>query len=552
MAPSRQPRIKNTQSQPQPYPLNASNSQNGINTRTTRNKRSQPTSLQGNTKSIRKSLAKVNNPIALQSELASNGLESISRNKLSQPTHPQGDINSNRNLPAKVNNPIPPQASNSCEQIPENLDQASSPRAYHSSSLISIAEDNSEHEESKQEFNSKDDEQEGVEENEQEDTIDLPNFEHNSGTNITHQLESSLNEPHLKVACNLGNIDNQPEQSINFGLFQARIHQDLINVQDQTRKSLKNEIEQIKVDIKSELSEIKSEMAGQLQHQAHSPESSQGPSHTESSSSKEVVPWVPSKSFKDFVRAMASKHVIEPHIEGYTAIIGPDTKKPLKNSLYKLIKARQQGPDWTSQHLPKKVQGFVLADDAQGVSRYIKEKAKHARENLHLVVRRLNLFQTYSSITSSPLTLIILQLLTGIKPPRKSGESTPAIPDLCELIDSIAALCKKDDDFQTARERYKGTKILPRARYTYLVSNTFKGFSKSVWEAVDNQLAKLRQEGKQYTSSFYNIIYKEDREMFDGGKRMYEEFPKDTTFDMPLDEEIRSKIQELRTHAQRN
>ncbi|KAH9807251.1 hypothetical protein DFH28DRAFT_916248, partial [Melampsora americana] len=292
-------------------------------------------------------------------------------------------------------------------------------------------------------------------------------------------------------------IDNQPEQSINFGLFQARIHQDLINVQDQTRKSLKNEIEQIKVDIKSELSEIKSEMAGQLQHQAHSPESSQGPSHTQSSSSKEVVPWVPSKSFKKSIG--------------------------------------QQGPDWTSQHLPKKVQGVVLADDAQGVSSYIKEKAKHARENLHLV------------------------LLTGIKPPRKSGESTPAIPDLCELIDSIAALCKKDDDFQTARERYKGTKILPRARYAYLRRESLriytlevKGFSKSVWEAVDNQLAKLRQEGKQYTSSFYNIIYKEDREMFDGGKRMYEEFPKDTTFDMPSDEEIRSKIQELRTHAQSN
>ncbi|KAH9809470.1 hypothetical protein DFH28DRAFT_905162, partial [Melampsora americana] len=264
-------------------------------------------------------------------------------------------------------------------------------------------------------------------------------------------------------------IDNQPKQSINFGLFQARIHQDLINVQDQTRKSLKNEIKQIKVEIKSKLSEIKSEMAGQLQHQAHSPENSQGPSHTQSSSSKEVVPWVPSKLFKK--------------------LIG------------------QQGPDWTSQHLPKKVQGVVLADDAQGVSSYIKEKAKHARENLHLV------------------------LLTGIKPPRKSGESTPAIPDLCGLIDSIATLCKKDDDFQTARERYKGTMIHPRARYTYLRRESLriytlevKGFSKLVWEAVDNQLAELRQEGKKYTSFFYNNIYKEDREIFDGGKRVYKEF----------------------------
>ncbi|EGG06781.1 uncharacterized protein MELLADRAFT_106253 [Melampsora larici-populina 98AG31] len=249
-------------------------------------------------------------------------------------------------------------------------------------------------------------------------------------------------------------IEIEPKQSINFGLFQAKIHQDLINVQAQTRSILKNKIKEIKVEIKRELSKIKSKLSGKLQHQTNSSENPQGYSHNQSSSSKELEEWTPSKPFKKSIG--------------------------------------KQGLDWSSKYLPKKVQNVVLAPNAQNVSGYIKDKAKHARENLHLV------------------------LLTGVKTPCKSGEPTPAIPDLCELIDSISAICKTlEGNYQTARKRYKGTKILARARYAYLWRKSLRiykleanGFSKLIWEAVDDQLAKLRQEGKKYTTCFYNIIYK--------------------------------------------
>ncbi|EGG00768.1 uncharacterized protein MELLADRAFT_73133 [Melampsora larici-populina 98AG31] len=136
----------------------------------------------------------------------------------------------------------------------------------------------------------------------------------------------------------------------------------------------------------------------------------------------------------------------------------------------------------------------------------IKEKAKHARENLHTV------------------------LLTGIKPDRGCQECTRSIPDLQTLVGLIIQLGKEEIESKLEGDIWKDTDMLSRTCFAYLRRECLRLYfpdkaTSTIWIVVDNQLSYLLSKGRPYTTCFYNLIYQQDRKKFDSGSVMYDDIP---------------------------
>ncbi|EGG06456.1 uncharacterized protein MELLADRAFT_63417 [Melampsora larici-populina 98AG31] len=65
--------------------------------------------------------------------------------------------------------------------------------------------------------------------------------------------------------------------------------------------------------------------------------------------------------------------------------------------------------------------------------------------------------------------------------------------------------------------------------------------SSSIWACIDCQLADLCWEGVKYTSAFYNLVYKYDRQTFDR-QNYFDELKVTNTFHLPSVKEIRAAM----------
>ncbi|KAH9824718.1 hypothetical protein DFH28DRAFT_1116848 [Melampsora americana] len=237
-------------------------------------------------------------------------------------------------------------------------------------------------------------------------------------------------------------------------------------------------------------------------------------------------PWEPSSELSDFLNTNTAKLVCSPTLDAYTALVEP-CGKWLAYSLFNMVKqlASKQGTTWTTEHLPAVRNGVEDSTGANEFNKKLKTVCKHAREKLHLVL------QTFMN---DPKLGII--------------ESKP-VPDLKDLMWRVASKCGTLGNHKDEDSLWAATCDPTRARIAYLrreaaaIMKQGKG-SSSIWAQADSQLAELcakEREHPGYTVAFYEIIYNEDVEWFNG-KNLFGNLCKTVKFDLPTDDVIWAAI----------
>ncbi|EGG10729.1 uncharacterized protein MELLADRAFT_93536 [Melampsora larici-populina 98AG31] len=217
----------------------------------------------------------------------------------------------------------------------------------------------------------------------------------------------------------------------------------------------------------------------------------------------------------------AHRFITMPVIESYTALESPD-RVWLANSLFNRIKSGVRQLDSIRQHLPHTINGVA---DVRGTKVYnteIKNVAKHVRKKLH------NL------------------LLTGIYDPKNGDVVHGAVPTLKVLVHRIAVKLGRAGDNSDVESVWADTDSVTRCRIAYLRREAVRIFqigrgSSSIWAAVDQKLHDLRSLGREYTLSFYTLIYQADRTVFDGQTR-FQDISANVLFRLPHDDEVTAAI----------
>ncbi|EGG09259.1 uncharacterized protein MELLADRAFT_96386 [Melampsora larici-populina 98AG31] len=208
-------------------------------------------------------------------------------------------------------------------------------------------------------------------------------------------------------------------------------------------------------------------------------------------------------TWQNLINPMALKFLGNHDLESYTALKSPKGDL-LANSLFNKIKVAvlDQGVQWTTQHLPVQFQGV---EDVEGTRHYnsaIKNVCKHAREKLHHT------------------------LLSGIHDPKTGEVFDQAVPNIKTLMFRIAQTCDTLAGCNKEALWVASTSHM-RARAAYLRREAARIYqrgrgSSSIWSNVDQQLARLRAGGADYTLAFYDLIYNQDSTAFTGDTFFHE------------------------------
>ncbi|EGG11318.1 uncharacterized protein MELLADRAFT_59440 [Melampsora larici-populina 98AG31] len=318
-----------------------------------------------------------------------------------------------------------------------------------------------------------------------------------------------LDESHIEMGSWLSHCDTPADHAINLGLFLSKIHQDVLDGQASIRDELMDRIDTIKDNISNDVIERVQE-------------------HLDSG--------------EKLTFQLGCQHVIDSSIEAYTAIIRKPNKTIIENSLFRKIK----GLPWCTEQLPPKPNGIALTSDTQTLATMIKEKAKHARENLHTVV--LNLIVAVSDVQGQYLTFIrLLDWSVSLYCYIHKEETTEMFLFQIVHVDNGVGESRSSDEI------WDNTDMISCTRYAYLRRECLRIYhpnkaTSTIWTEVDNQLEYLRSKGRPYTTCFYNILYQQDRKRFDKGTVMYDNIPlADRSFKMPSDDEIQAEIPKLQS-----
>ncbi|EGF99587.1 uncharacterized protein MELLADRAFT_94247 [Melampsora larici-populina 98AG31] len=241
-----------------------------------------------------------------------------------------------------------------------------------------------------------------------------------------------------------------------------------------------------------------------------------------------ALKWRPSSKLLGLINPLALKLLFSPIIQSYTALESV-SEGYLPDSLFNTIKktVAKEGAVFAAEHLPRQICGVEEAPDAQTYASALKKAGKHAREKLHNV------------------------LLVGIHDSKTKERVDVAVPNIKGMVQRVAVRCGVAGEKVGVEVVWAATDRPTRARIAYLRREAarlvLKGGrgSESIWAVVDWKLSELRLKGNEdYTTAFYQIVYEEDREYFDGKvwfKHLQEREPK-VTLDLPSDEAIMARI----------
>ncbi|KAH9815230.1 hypothetical protein DFH28DRAFT_1126613 [Melampsora americana] len=227
------------------------------------------------------------------------------------------------------------------------------------------------------------------------------------------------------------------------------------------------------------------------------------------------------KELKALLFAIAVEIIPGPNLQAYTAV-EDSAKKYLARSLFNIVKVRVATQDdaWKALHLPKKVRGVNDGDALRSYDSAIRDAGKHAREKLHLL------------------------LLTNIRHQKHGEVQGVAVPSLDALWHRIGIKCGVVNESQDVAAAWKVADGPTRTRLAYLrreAARLRKGPTRTdIWKQVDAQLEILRAKdliNPEYSTSFYDIIYQNDGEIFNG-KRSWPEISRDYVLTLPSEEEI--------------
>ncbi|KAH9817618.1 hypothetical protein DFH28DRAFT_962481 [Melampsora americana] len=238
--------------------------------------------------------------------------------------------------------------------------------------------------------------------------------------------------------------------------------------------------------------------------------------------------WSASEKLIGLINPLALKLLFSPLLEAYTSV-GNGPEGVLPNLLFNNIKRKvnKEGPAFTAEHLPPQILGVEEAADSQALASTIRDAGKHAREKLHNV------------------------LLIGIHDPKTKENVDCAVPGIKSMIQRVAVKCGLASVNTEVEALWATTDLPTRARLAYLrreaarlVIKGGKG-CESIWAVVDKRLAEVRmKKDEAYTTAFYQIIFDEDCNYFDGKlwfRDLKARIPK-VTLDMPSEAAVMARM----------
>ncbi|KAH9810568.1 hypothetical protein DFH28DRAFT_1183872 [Melampsora americana] len=236
------------------------------------------------------------------------------------------------------------------------------------------------------------------------------------------------------------------------------------------------------------------------------------------------APWTYSNELREHVYSYAYESVAEATIAAYTATETPNGNV-LVHSLYNTIKRKINDIDapWPEQQLLPVINGVQDVAGTQAYNTLVRNAGKHARERLHHLV------------------------LYNI---RNNPEGT--VPGIKRLIHRIATHCRNPLTVPHVDILWAQTGWPQRLRVAYIRREAVRifrslstgGAGGNIWKRVDRQLYLLSQEGSTYTQAFYQIIYNQDLERFNG-QGYFEDIDPEDTFDLPSDEMVQEEIHRM-------
>ncbi|EGG02084.1 uncharacterized protein MELLADRAFT_91692 [Melampsora larici-populina 98AG31] len=238
--------------------------------------------------------------------------------------------------------------------------------------------------------------------------------------------------------------------------------------------------------------------------------------------------WKASPKLLGLINPLALKLLFSPVLEAYTAVEN-GSEGYLPNSLFNTMKKKvaKKGQVFAAEHLPRQVCGVEEAPDTQAYASALRLAGKHAREKLHNM------------------------LLVGIFDSKTKENVDIPVPHITGMVQRVAVKCAVAGEKAEVDAVWAATDLPTTGRITYLRREAarvmLKGGrgSESVWRAVDKKLSKVRLKGnKDYTTAFYQIVYDEDRQLFDGKlwfKDLKTREPK-VTLDLPSKEAIMARM----------
>ncbi|EGG01318.1 uncharacterized protein MELLADRAFT_92605 [Melampsora larici-populina 98AG31] len=230
--------------------------------------------------------------------------------------------------------------------------------------------------------------------------------------------------------------------------------------------------------------------------------------------------WTCFTELRGAIITAAHRLIIKESLESYTALETPD-RDWLAHSYFNCIKTAVRQSGAVTQFLPLQVNGVSDVTATRTYNSEIKNVAKHVRERLHLL------------------------LLTRIYDP-KNPVIHGAVPNLKALVHRIAIKLGQNGDHSDINTVWASTSELARCRFAYLRREAVRIYqvgrgSSSIWAAVDRQLNELRARGHDFTASFYNIIYDDDRSAFDG-QNVFQDITQNLSFQLPFEHDVMAGV----------
>ncbi|KAH9808961.1 hypothetical protein DFH28DRAFT_1134726 [Melampsora americana] len=318
---------------------------------------------------------------------------------------------------------------------------------------------------------------------------------------------SGLDEKHRQFARDLAEVSGETYRHLSICANIARLSYMLTNIEtkvDLFAEQIPDQVEDITMRVSNKITNI-AENIHDIRDLIQSNMSAKPGTHSGSVeitpiSKKARKPWIASTELKTLISSLSVELLPLPDIQAYTAT-EDRAKRYLQKSLFNLVKVRvaEKDNDWTERHLPGKILGVHDAKAIRDYESAIRSASKHAREKLHLL------------------------LLTNINHQKNGQVVDVAVPTLMALWHRIALKCGIIDGSVDPGTAWAAADGPLRTRIAYLRREAarlhFKPSTTNIWCEVDHQLDKLREKDRgnpDYSTSFYDIIYQNDHEIFDG------------------------------------
>ncbi|EGF99980.1 uncharacterized protein MELLADRAFT_93968 [Melampsora larici-populina 98AG31] len=184
------------------------------------------------------------------------------------------------------------------------------------------------------------------------------------------------------------------------------------------------------------------------------------------------------------------------------------------------LRVAKQDAEWVALHLPKQIRGVNNGEGLRKYATAIRDSGKHARKKLHLL------------------------LLTNVHNQKHGVVKGVAVPTLMALWHQIALKCGLIGGDVDAIRSWRAADEVTRGRIAYLRRKATRlrqtPSATNIWSEVEKQLDVLRDKEKDlpdYTTSFYDIIYQNDIEIFNG-KRSWSEIKENYVITLPTEDAI--------------